>query len=281
MPRIRQSGRVAAYLRSRPATLGASVIALLALVALLAPLLTPYDPLRRGGLALLAPRLGHWFGTDDLGRDTFAQVLYGIRISLLIGITSAATAVVIGVLVGSWAGYFGGAIDDVLMRLTELFQVIPRIFLLILMVALLGQTLLVITIAIGVLSWPSTARIVRAEFLSRREAEYVMAARALGASATRIIFRQILPNSLAPVVVNASLLVGGAILLEAGLAFFGLGDQNAISLGQMIYSAFPFMRDAWWASLFPGLFLSLIVVAFNLIGDGLNDALNPRRQSRR
>ena len=274
-------GRTAAYLASRPAVLGAAVVALLALVAILAPLLTPYNPLRGSGAALRTPGLGHWFGTDDLGRDTFTQVLYGMRISMLIGLTSAATAVVIGVLVGAWAGYFGGALDDGLMRVTELFQVIPRIFLLILMVALFGQTLLVITIAIGVLSWPSTAHIVRAEFLSRREAEYVVAARAIGAGAARIIFRQILPNSLAPVVVNASLLVGGAILLEAGLAFFGLGDQNAISLGQMIYSAFPFMRDAWWASLFPGLFLSLIVVGFNLIGDGLNDALNPRQAHRR
>jgi len=256
--------------------LGGSIVALLALAALCAPLLTPYDPLRRGGLALLTPRVGHWFGTDDLGRDTFTQVVYGMRVSLMIGITSAATAVVIGVLVGACAGYFGGAADDVLMRLTELFQVVPRIFLLILMVALLGQRLVVITAAIGVLSWPGTARLVRAEFLSRREAEYVMAARAIGAGAARIIFRQILPNSLAPVVVNGSLLVGGAILLEAGLAFFGLGDQNIISLGQMIYAAFPLMRDAWWASLFPGLFLSLIVVAFNLVGDGLNEILNPR-----
>jgi peptide/nickel transport system permease protein len=267
---------VRAYLRNRPAMLGLVVVGLLGLLTILAPLLTPYRPLRGAGPALSPPIGKFLFGTDDLGRDTFTQVLYGTRVSLLVGFSSAGIASVIGVAIGAPAGYYGGWMDDALMRFTELFQVIPRIFLSILLVALFGQTLLVTIVAIGVLSWPPTARILRAEVLSKRELDYVNAARSIGASSRRVIFREILPNTLGPVVVTSSLLVGSGILLEAGLAFIGLSDPNQISLGRMIYAAIPFMRDAWWMSVFPGVVLSAIVLAFNLIGDGLTDALNPR-----
>jgi peptide/nickel transport system permease protein len=272
----RRSDTVRAFARNRPAVLGLAVVAALALAAALAPVLTPYRPLRGAGPAMAPPQAGFRLGTDELGRDTFTQVLYGARISLLVGFSSAVIASVIGVLVGAPAGYYGGWVDDALMRFTELFQVIPRIFLSILLVALFGQTLLVTIVAIGVLSWPPTARILRAEVLAKRELDYVAAARSIGAGAARVIFREILPNALGPVIVTSSLLVGAGILLEAGLAFIGLSDPNQISLGRMIYGAIPFMRDAWWMSVFPGVALSAIVLGFNLVGDGLTDALNPR-----
>ena len=266
----------AVYRANRPAVLGLLLAIIVGFLAAAAPRLTPYHPLRGAGPALRPPHSDHPFGTDDLGRDILSQVLYGTRVSLMVGISSAAIALSIGVAVGAFAGFFGGLIDDSLMRVTELFQVIPRIFLSILLVALFGQTLAITTIAIGILSWPAVARIVRAEFLSRREADYVTAARSMGASAWELIFREILPNALAPVIVTASLLVSSAILLEAALAFIGLSDPNQISLGRMMQDALPFMRDAWWMSIFPGVVLSLSVLGFNLVGDGLSDVLNPR-----
>jgi peptide/nickel transport system permease protein len=265
-----------AYLRNRPAVFGTLVVLILVASSTAAPLLTPFQPLRGVGSGMNAPQERFLFGTDDLGRDVFTQVLYGARVSLLVGFSSAAIASTIGILIGAPAGYFGGITDDALMRVTELFQVIPRIFLAILLVALFGQTLAVTIAAIGILSWPPTARIVRAEFLSKRELEYVTAARAIGAGSSRLIFHEILPNALGPVVVMSSLLVGSGILLEAGLAFIGLSDPNQVSLGRLIYSAIPLMRDAWWMSVFPGVFLSLIVLGFNLVGEGLSDALNPK-----
>lgn len=267
---------IVVYAENRPALLGFAVVAAVTALALAAPLVTPYQPFRGAGAGLLPPYAAHPFGTDELGRDILAQILYGTRVSLLVGFSSAAIASIIGVIVGACAGFFGGATDDLLMRFTELFQVIPRIFLSILFVALFGQTLVVTIVAIGILSWPPTARIVRAEFLSKRQLDYVTAARSIGAGPWELMFREILPNTLGPVIVTSSLLVGSGILLEAGLAFIGLGDPNQVSLGKMIQTAFPFMRDAWWMSVFPGAVLSLIVLGFNLVGDGLSDVLNPR-----
>jgi len=267
---------IVVYAENRPALLGLTVVVIVTTLALAAPLLTPHSPLRGAGPGLLPPQAGYPLGTDDLGRDILTQVLFGTRVSLLVGFSSAAIASIIGVIVGACAGFFGGTIDDLLMRFTELFQVIPRIFLAILLVALFGQTLGVTILAIGILSWPPTARIVRAEFLSQRQLDYVTAARSIGAGPGELMFREILPNTMGPVIVTSSLLVGSGILLEAGLAFIGLGDPNQVSLGKMIHSAFPFMRDAWWMSVFPGVMLSLVVLGFNLTGDGLGDILNPR-----
>jgi peptide/nickel transport system permease protein len=256
------------------------VVALgLVAVAALAPFLTPYHPLRGSGPALSPPTLAHPFGTDDLGRDVLSGVLYGSRTSLLVGFSASLISLVIGVVVGAPAGFFGGVVDDLLTRFTELFQVIPRIFLAILLVALFGQTLTVTIVAIGALSWPPSARLLRAEFLSKRGAEYVVAARTVGVRTFRIITRHLLPNSLAPVVVSASLNVGGAILLEAGLAFLGLSDPNQVSLGRTLQAAMQFIHTAWWISVFPGLTVAILVVAVNLVGDGINDALNPRRSN--
>jgi peptide/nickel transport system permease protein len=271
-----RSEGAAIYAANRPAVLGLLIVGVLALLALAAPLLTAYDPLKGGMDALTRPDTRHPLGTDDLGRDVLAQLLYGLRVSILVGLLSTAIAVVIGVLVGAVAGYFRGAVDDVLMRVTELFQVVPRFFLAILLVALFGQRLEVTTLAIAVLSWPPLARVVRAEFLSKRELEYVTAARAVGAGTPHLIFREILPNTIGATVVTASLNVGTAILLESGLAFIGLSDPNQVSLGRSLQLALPFVKIAWWLSLFPGLALALLVLGLNLVGDGINDVFNPR-----
>jgi peptide/nickel transport system permease protein len=265
-----------AFLANRAAVVGLGLIAILVLLSALAPLLTPYDPLRRAGTPLTPPSSGYPMGTDDLGRDVLAQVLYGERVSLAIGLSAAAIALVIGLLAGSVAGFFGGSVDDSVMRVVELFQVVPRIFLAILLVALFGQHVAVTAIAIGVLSWPGAARVLRAEFLGKREAEYVMAARVVGAGPLHLIAREILPNAMAPVIVITSLTVGSAILLEAGLAFLGLSDANVPSLGRMLLQSIQFIQVAWWMSLFPGVVLALLVLAMNLTGDGLSDVLNPR-----
>ncbi|HZP97427.1 MAG TPA: ABC transporter permease [Candidatus Limnocylindria bacterium] len=265
-----------AFAESPAAIVGLSLLVTLVLAAVFAPLLTPYDPLRGTGLPLRPPGPVHPMGTDDLGRDVLAQVLYGARVSLLIGVTASAIALAIGLVAGSLSGYFGGLVDDVTMRVTELFQVIPRVFLAILLVALFGQHVTVAAVAIGVLSWPPSARVLRAEFLARREAEYVLAARVVGASALHQIVREILPNAVSPMIVIASLNVGSAILLEAGLAFLGLSDPNVPSLGRILQESVQFLYAGWWMSLFPGLVVALLVVAMNLVGDGLNDVLNPR-----
>jgi peptide/nickel transport system permease protein len=193
-----------------------------------------------------------------------------------VGVCAAATAVLLGILVGAVSGFYGGWTDAVLGRTTELFQVVPRFVLALLVVALFGGGLWKLILVIGVLSWPQAARVVRGQFLGLRGAAYVDAARVLGLRNTRIIFSEILPNVLAPVVVIASLDVAGAILLEASLGFFGLGDPNRMSWGLMLNNAQAHLRQAWWMSVFPGLAISLAVLGFNLTGDGLNDAANPR-----
>jgi peptide/nickel transport system permease protein len=264
------------FATNRPAVVGALIVAVLVAAAIAAPLLTPFQPLREAGLPLDPPSRSNPFGTDDLARDVLSQVLYGERVSLTVGLSASIIAAVIGVSVGAIAGFYAGWIDDLLMRFTELFQIIPRIFLVILLVALFGQNLTVTAIAIGVLSWPPTARVLRAEFLSRREAEYVMAAKAIGAGTFHLIFREILPNAIGPIIVIASLNVGNAILLEASLAFLGLSDPNLPSLGRMLETAMGLIQVAWWMSVMPGVVVALLVLAMNLIGDGVSDVLNPR-----
>jgi peptide/nickel transport system permease protein len=267
---------LAVYRENRPALLGLGLVIGLALLAVVAPAFIPYDPLKGGWDALMQPYPQHPLGTDDLGRDVLAQVVYGLRVSFFVGIVSTGIATIIGVFIGAVSGFFGGVLDDVLMRVTELFQVIPRFFLAILLVAVFGQHLLVTTVAIAVLSWPPITRVVRAEFLSKREWDYVTAARAVGAGSPHLIFREVLPNTLAATVVTASLNIGTAILLESGLAFIGLSDPTQVSLGRSLQLALPFVKVAWWLSLFPGVALSLLVLGVNLVGDGINDVFNPR-----
>jgi len=219
-------------------------------------------------------------GTDELGRDVFSRATGGLSVSLMVGFGAATIATFLGILVGGIAGFSGGRIDALLMRVTEIFQVIPRFFLAVLFVAFFGASIMNILVTIAVLSWPEIARLVRGEFLSLRSRQFVDAARVAGASPVTLIFVEILPNALGPVVVNATLMVGQAMLLEAGLSYLGLGDPTRISLGQMLQEAQQIMRSAWWTTAFPGALIFLSVLSLNLVGDGLNDVLNPRLRGR-
>lgn len=269
------------FARNHAAVLAAAILLALIVLALIGPALAPFDPDNVGaGAAMAAPGWPHLMGTDELGRDVLSRVLGGVRVSLLVGLGAAAIATSLGIVVGGVAGFFGRFVDDGLMRVTEIFQVVPRFFLAVLLVAFFGASILNIVLAIALLSWPEVARIVRAEFLSLRGRQFVDAARVAGASAATLIFLEILPNALGPVIVNATLQVGQAMLLEAGLSYLGLGDPSQISLGLMLHQAQAIMRSAWWATAFPGAMIFLAVLSLNLIGDGLTDLLNPRSRGR-
>jgi peptide/nickel transport system permease protein len=240
---------------------------------------------------LSGPSAEHLLGTDTVGRDILARTIYGGQISLLIGISAAIVQVLLGILIGAFSGYYGGWIDSLLMRFSEAIIIVPTLFLLLVMakffggrvpeINLLGRTfsgsVVVIIVIIGLTSWPRLARIVRAEFLSLKENEFVIAARAIGTPPTQIIFRHILPNTIAPIVVTATLGVAGAILSEAYISFLGLGVQPPTATwGNMITGATNYIDTAWWLWFFPGLFILLTVLSINFIGDGLRDALDPR-----
>lgn len=268
------------FCRSRPGLFGLALVLLLFVSALAAPLLSSRPPLETSGASFRVPGHGALLGTDHLGRDVWAGVLYGGRVSLLVGVLAAGLATVIGILVGSLAGFAGGRLDALLMRLSDLMQTIPQFFLALLIVALTGRSLWKIIGVLAILGWPLVARLVRAQFLSVREREFVEAARALGMTDLRIAVIIILPNAIQPAIVAATLGVGQAILLESGLSFFGLGDPDLMSWGLMLQNAQGFLRRAWWMAVFPGLAISLAVLAFNLSGDGLNDALDPQLRQR-
>ena len=270
-------GFVARFRRNRGAAIGAVVLAVVLAISLAAPLLAPGNPWDMAGAPFRAPlTTGFLLGTDTLGRDIAAGIVHGARVSLMIGLISTAVALSIGVSLGAIAGFYGGRIDDAVMRFTEFFQTIPNFVLLVVLVALFQPSIASIVVAIGVVSWPPLARIVRGEFLALRSREFVQAAIVLGQSNARIIVTQILPNSLSPIIVSASLMVGTAILLESALSFLGLGDPNVMSWGYMIGAARTVMRQAWWMPVFPGLAIVVTVLALNLVGEGLSDALNPR-----
>ena len=256
--------------------LGLIILLLLTVTALIGPVIAPFDPedLEIGRRAT-APNSMYWVGTDELGRDVFSRAVTAIRVSLLVGIIAAGVSTLVGILVGSLSGFFGGWLDHILMRITEVFQVVPQFFLAVVLVALFGASVLNIIVAIALLTWPIIARLTRSEFLSLKSRQYVDAAYLGGASNTRLIFREILPNAMGPIIVSATLLVGRAMLTEAGLSFLGLGDPSRISLGVMLYQSRPFVQFAWWAALFPGMMIFLAVLSTNLIGDGLNDVINP------
>ena len=257
--------------------IGFAVFILIAAIALLAPVLFASGPFTIVGMPLLPPGApGLVAGSDVLGRDMMVGLAYGARVSLLVGITSTLCAAGIGVLLGAIAGYYGGVIDDLLMRVTEFFQIIPSFVLLMVLVAFLQPSLASTVIGIALITWPQVARVVRGEFLALRAREFVEAARTLGESDMHIIFRQILPNALPPIVVVGSMMVGSAILTESALSFLGLGDPNLLSWGSMIGGARSAMWVAWWTTVWPGLAIMVTVLALNFIGDGLNAALNPR-----
>ncbi len=261
----------------RLALVGATIFGALLVTGLVGAAFPPFDPLRVGvGGTSMPPGPPHWFGTDALGRDVFSRVLSGLRVSLLVGLASTALATCIGVVVGGVAGYLGATTDQILSRGTDAVMVIPRFFLAVVLVAIFGASLTNIVLTIGLLSWPVMARVVRAEFLTLRRRGYVESAQAMGFPGRVIIFREILPNASSPIVVTATLLVGEAILLEAGLSYLGLGDPNEVSLGVLLQEAQAMMRQAWWTAAIPGLAILLAVLSVNLIGDGLTKLFNPR-----
>lgn len=264
--------------RNRLALAGGAVVLLLGVVALSAPLLAPYDPaaydVKR---ILLPPGPQHWLGTDQLGRDVLSRMLYGARISMAVGFVSVGIAVLLGTLIGTVAGYYGGRVDELLMRFVDLMLNFPRLFLLLTLIALLRPSIWVIMTVIGFTGWMGLARLVRGEILSLREREFVQGARALGAADARIMGKHILPNALVPVLVSATLGVAGAILTESGLSFLGLGVQPPTpSWGNILIDGKANIEIAWWLSAFPGLAILVTVLAYNLLGEGLRDALDPR-----
>ena len=264
-------------------SLGVLLLVLVFGVALLAPVLYPGDPLDMAGPALKWPgeHPGAPLGTDSLGRDIAAGIFHGARISLLVGFLSIGVALVIGILVGAFAGYYGGRVDNVLMRVTELFQTIPQFMLAIVIIAILGPSIRAVIISLAVVSWPTVARLVRGEFMVLRERAFVQSCITIGMGDLRIIFAQILPNALSSITVMTSVLIATAILMESALSFLGFGDPNVLTWGTMIGMGRSQLRDAWYIIAIPGLALILTALALNLVGEGLNDALNPRLRKRK
>ncbi|MFM1991044.1 MAG: hypothetical protein RJA99_4001 [Pseudomonadota bacterium] len=276
----REAWRV--FRRNKAAMVGLALLGTVIALMALGPLLWPVAPFEIVGRPFTPPFEEGTLplGSDYLGRDILAGMVVGGRATLAVGLSAAAITVTIGLSVGALAGYFGGWIDEALSRFTEVFQVMPSLLFAMVLMTLFDPSLTTAVIAIGLVAWTSTARLARAEFMRLRRLEYVSAARALGAGPLRLMLREILPNAAPPLIVSATLVVGVAILFEAGLSFLGLSDPNVMSWGLMIGSNRKYVLDAWWAVTFPGAAIFLTVLGVSLVGDGLNDALNPKMHLR-
>jgi peptide/nickel transport system permease protein len=272
-----------AYLRSPAALIGTAILVAVLVMGVGASVFYPADPLGLAGRPLQWPGANPRFplGTDPSGRDIAAQLFHGARISLLIGFVATSISVVIGIAVGALAGFYGGATDTVLMRLTEAFQTLPNFLLLLVLVAVFGSTMQTVTIAIGIVSWPPVARLTRAEFMTLRTRDFVQACRVQGLGDAHLILREVLPNALPPVIVYASVVMAVAILLESALAFLQLSDPNVPSWGNLIGLGRSVLRTEWYVSAIPGVAILLTILGVSLVGQGLNDALNPRLASGR
>lgn len=255
---------------------GLAWLALVIVIALFANALSPADPFAIVDKPFLSPSAEHLFGTDSLGRSIWAGLVHGSRTTLIIALVATLSAVAFGTAVGAVAGFYGALVDDVLMRTTEFFQTIPSFIFAIVLVAILTPSATSLIVAIAVVSWPPIARVVRGEVLSVKSREFVQAAVIAGQSDHAILFKQVLPNTLSPLIVTGSLLVATAILVESALSFLGLGAPNLMSWGFMVGAGRSFLRDAWWLVTIPGVAILLTVLSINLVGEGLNDALNPR-----
>lgn len=266
------------FRRNRFALAGGMVVVVLFAISFLAPYITPWDPDAIDAYrVLLPPSAEHWFGTDELGRDVFTRVIYGARISLKVGFVSVGIAVVIGTVLGLVSGFYGGLVDTIIMRFVDIMLCFPTFFLILAVIAFLEPSIWYIMAIIGLTGWMGVARLVRAEVLSLRERDFVLAARALGASDVRILFRHVLLNAVSPVLVSATLGVAGAILTESALSFLGIGVQPPTpSWGNILTSGKDYIEFAWWLSLFPGGAILVTVLAYNLLGEGIRDALDPR-----
>ena len=271
-----------AFGRNRLALFGGAVVICLAAAAILAPIMVPSDPHRPDVSKILAePSARHVLGTDQLGRDVLSRMLYGARVSLAVGFVSVGIATAIGIVLGAAAGYHGGIVDGAIMRLVDLMLVFPRFFLLLAVLAFLRPSIWTIMAVIGLTGWMGVARLVRAEFLTLKEREFVVWSQSIGASAFRIIWRHILPNAMAPVLVAMTLGIPAAILTESGLSFLGLGVQPPhASWGNILNEGKDAIEIGWWLSLYPGMAILLTVLAYNLLGEGIRDALDPRLRQR-
>ncbi len=273
-----------AFRRNRLAVVGGSVVLVLVLLAVLAPLLAPWDPHRPDIKMILTPPSGdHWLGTDQIGRDVLSRMLHGSRVSLTVGFVSVGIATLIGITLGATAGYNGGLVDAAIMRLVDLMLVFPRFFLLLAVLAFLHPSIWTIMAVIGLTAWMGVARLVRAEFLTLKEREFVVSSQSIGASGFRIIWRHILPNAMGPVLVAMTLGIPAAILTESGLSFLGLGVRPPYATwGNILSEGKDAIELAWWLSVYPGLAILVTVLSYNLLGEGIRDALDPRlRQSAR
>jgi peptide/nickel transport system permease protein len=265
------------FLRHPAGTVGLAILAVVCIAAALAPILYPGSPWDMVGAPLRGPgTLGSFLGTDTMGRDIASGVMHGARVSLMIGIASTLAALLVGVTLGAIAGFAGETIDLLIVRFIEIFQTIPNFVLAILLVAILTPSIWTIILAIGLVSWPPLARLTRIQVKSIAAREFVQAARCQGQGSLSVLLRHVIPNAISPIIVTGSMTVASAILIEAALSFMGLGDPNYMSWGYMIGAGRTVIRQAWWASVFPGLAILLTAVAINLIGEALNDALNPR-----
>jgi peptide/nickel transport system permease protein len=268
------------FVANKPALFGFIVVLIFIVVGLFGPVIYPADPFDPVAFPLTGPGEHTLLGTDYLGRDVAIGILYGTRPTLLIAATATLVTVFIGITLGAIAGYFGGIVDNALMRITEFFQVLPPLVFAMVIVAVFSSEMYVVVLAIAVTTWTTEARLTRAEFLKIREREYVLSSKAMGAGSTRIITQVILPNAMPPLIVAITLRVGITIIYEAALSFLGLTDPEVMTWGKMIGLSRDFFFDAWWTVTFPGVAILLVVLCIALIGDGLNDALNPKLRGR-
>lgn len=266
------------FKRNRLSLVGLAIVLLMAIIAISAPVVAPYDPVAIDVHNVFSPpSKEHPFGTDELGRDVLSRMIWGSRVSLQVGILAVGLAIMLGTIFGSIAGYYGGRVDSIIMRFVDIMLAFPTLFLILAVISILEPSIYNIMIIIGLTGWMDVARLVRAEFLTLKERDFVLAAKASGASNLRIIFYHILPNALSPVFVAATFGIAGAILIESGLSFLGLGVQPPNpSWGNIITSGKDNIEVAWWLSLFPGLAILVTVLSYNLLGEGLRDSIDPR-----
>lgn len=279
-PEVKWRETLRLFCANRPALLGLILVILFVLVGIFGPFLLPADPFELVAAPLTGPGAQTILGSDYLGRDVFVGIIYGARPTMIIALTATVVTVVIGISIGAIAGFYGGMIDNVLMRITEFFQVLPPLVFAMVIVAVFSTDVVVVVLAIAVTTWTTEARLTRAEFLKIKEHEYVTASRAIGDRNYRIITKIILPNAMPPIVIAITLRVGITIIYEAALSFLGLTDPDLITWGKMIGLSRDFFFDAWWTVTFPGVAILLVVLCIALIGDGLNDAFNPKLRGR-
>jgi len=263
------------FKRQQMPTLCLGVILFILFIAIVAPFISPYDPYYMSEDLLSPPNFRHPFGTDQYGRDILSRAIWGTRIAIIVAVGSAGLSALIGIFLGSIAGYYGGLLDDLLTRLIDFFLIIPTFFLMVLIVALFGSNISFVILIIGLTSWPSNARIMRAQVLSLKERPYIDAAKVAGVNTFRILFSHIIPNGAYPVIANSTLQMANAILIEGGLAFLGLEDPHIVSWGNMIQAARAYLVIAWWAIFFPGVAMLIMVFALNMIGNGISVVFNP------